>query len=137
MSIRLLRACSSERQSTQGSPIASAWSAAALDARILGLAAFVSSSLSLCHRKRDLVLKEKGPHLRTAVQGKSPFSLRKAFDTASSEKKSTSLSDSPEAVWQDAEYRNKLTLSVHLEAVLMLSQGVLTMSVCLFVYFFK
>lgn len=90
----------------------------------------------LCHRKRDLVLKEKGPHLRTAVQGKSPFSLSKALHTVCSEKKYTSLSDSQEAVWQDAEHGNKLTLSLRLAAILILSQAALTMYICLFVWFF-
>lgn len=83
------------------------------------------------------MLKEKGRHLRTAVQGKSPFSLSKALHTVSSEKKYTSLSDSQEAVWQDAEYRNKLTLSLHLAAILILSQAALTMYICLFVCLFK
>lgn len=43
-----------------------------------------------CHGKGDLVLEEKGPHLRAAVQGKSPFSLSEALRTVSSEKKDTS-----------------------------------------------
>lgn len=102
MSERLLRPVP-QRGRARRALISAGWSAA-LD---FGTGCICVVLSELCHRKRDLVLKGKGPHLRTTVQGKSPFSLRKAFLTVSSEKKSTSLSDSPEALWQDAEYGNK------------------------------
>lgn len=86
----------------------------------------------LLHGKWDLVLKEKGPCLRAAVQGKSPFSFSKALHSLSSEKRCTSVSRSQEAGWQDAGYGNKLTQSLHLAALLIFSQAALTTCVCLF-----
>lgn len=86
----------------------------------------------LLQQKRELVLKQKGPCLRAAVQGKSPFFFSKAVHTLCSEKRYTSVGRTQEAGWQDAGYRNKLTQSLHLAAVLISSQAALTTYECLF-----
>lgn len=126
----LLRTCSSGRPGTQGSWSTSCCSAAPG-------AGFWDSCLCVelsefLQQKRELVLKQKGPCLRAAVQGKSPFSFSKALYTLCSEKRYTSVGRTQEAGWQDAGYRNGLTLSLHLAATLISSQAALTTYECLF-----
>lgn len=126
----LLRGCSSGRQSTQGSLSISGWPAAP-GARILGPAAFVLSSLSSFTGNKSWYSRRKDLVWELQCRVNLPFPLAKHC-ILSSEKRCTSVSCSREAGWQDARYRNKLTQSLHLAAILIFSQAVLTMYVCLF-----
>lgn len=128
--MRLLRACSSGRQSTQSSEhLVLLGSSSCRDFGTSCLHVELSEPL---HGKPELVLKEKGPCLRAAVQGQSPFSFSKASHTLCSGKRYTPVSRSQEAGWQDVGYRNKLTQHLHLVAILIFSQAALKTYVCLF-----
>lgn len=120
----LLRACSSGRQSSQGSR--AAWQLLVQD---FGTAAFVLSSLSSFSRNESQFSSRKDLVWELQCRVNLPFSLVKQCILCS-EKRYTSVGRTQEAGWQDAGYRNKLTQSLHLAAVLISSQAALTTYEC-------